>query len=213
MSHFQTEDQTSVRDTARRFAESEILPRAAAIDREDTFDRTLYRGMAALGLFGVSLPEEAGGSGLDTVGVCLVMEELARCSAAIGNAFAIPVEAALFLHHHGNESQRALIPGILDGSIVFATAMTEPDFGSDAASIQTTARASGDGWVLNGTKAWVTLGGVADRIMVFARTGEGAGHRAISCFLVDAASAGVAVSSSRARWPSWATSSRSRSRK
>ena len=191
MSHFQTEDQTSVRDTARRFAESEILPRAAAIDREDMFDRTLYRGMAELGLFGVSLPEAAGGSGLDTVSVCLVMEELARCSAAIGNAFAIPVEAARFLHHHGNESQRALIPGILDGSIVFATAMTEPDFGSDAASIQTTARRSGDGWVLNGTKAWVTLGGVADRIMVFARTGEGAGHRAISCFLVDAASPGV----------------------
>ncbi|RZM03675.1 MAG: acyl-CoA dehydrogenase [Variovorax sp.] len=191
MSHFQTEDQTSVRDTARRFAESEILPRAAAIDREDTFDRTLYRGMAALGLFGVSLPEDAGGSGLDTVSVCLAMEELARCSAAVGNAFAIPVEAALFLHHHGNASQKALIPGILDGSIVFATAMTEPDFGSDAASIQTTARPSGDGWVLNGTKAWVTLGGVADRIMVFARTGEAPGHRAISCFLIDAASPGV----------------------
>jgi alkylation response protein AidB-like acyl-CoA dehydrogenase len=191
MSHFQTDDQTAVRDTARRFAESEVLPRAAAIDREDAFDRALYRGMAALGLFGVSLPEAAGGSGLDTVSVCLVMEELARCSAAIGNAFAIPVEAALFLHHHGNPSQRALIPGILDGSIVFATAMTEPDFGSDAASIQTTARASGDGWVLNGTKAWVTLGGVADRIMVFARTGDAPGHRAISCFLVDAASPGV----------------------
>lgn len=191
MSHFQTEDQTSVRDTARRFAESEILPRAAAIDREDTFDRTLYRGMAALGLFGVSLPEDAGGSGLDTVSVCLAMEELARCSAAVGNAFAIPVEAALFLHHHGNASQKALIPGILDGSIVFATAMTEPDFGSDAASIQTTARPSGDGWVLNGTKAWVTLGGVADRIMVFARTGEAPGHRAISCFLIDATSPGV----------------------
>ncbi|RZI87394.1 MAG: acyl-CoA dehydrogenase family protein, partial [Variovorax sp.] len=121
---FLTEVQTSVRDTARRFAEGEVLPRAAAIDREDVFDRTLYRGMAELGLFGVSLPESSGGSGLDTVSLCLVMEELSRCSAAIGNAFAIPVEAALFLHHHGNASQKALIPGILDGSIVFATAMT-----------------------------------------------------------------------------------------
>ena len=192
MTQFYTEDQTSVRDTARRFAENEILPRAAAIDREDVFDRTLYRGMAELGLFGVSLPESSGGSGLDTVSLCLVMEELARCSAAIGNAFAIPVEAALLLHHHGNASQKALIPGILDGSIVFATAMTEPDFGSDAASIQTTARATGDGWVLNGTKAWVTLGGVADRIMVFARTGKEAGHKSMSCFLVDASSPGVA---------------------
>ena len=191
MTQFYTEDQISVRDTARRFAENEILPRAAAIDSEDVFDRTLYRGMAELGLFGVSLPESSGGSGLDTVSLCLVMEELARCSAAIGNAFAIPVEAALFLHHHGNASQKALIPGILDGSIVFATAMTEPDFGSDAASIQTTARATDDGWVLNGTKAWVTLGGVADRIMVFARTGKEAGHKSMSCFLVDAASPGV----------------------
>ena len=191
MTHFLTEDQISLRDTARRFAEGEVLPRAAAIDREDKFDRVLYRGMAELGLFGVSLPEVAGGSGFDTVSTCLVMEELARCSGAIGNAFAIPVEAALFLHHHGNESQKALIPGILDGSIVMATAMSEPDFGSDVASITTTARAVEDGWVLNGTKAWVTLGGVADRIMVFARTGKEAGHKSISCFMVDAHQAGV----------------------
>ena len=191
MSHFYTEDQISLRDTARRFAEAEVLPRAAAIDREDAFDRTLYRGMAELGLFGTSLPEAAGGSGFDTVGTCLVMEELARCSGAIGNAFAIPVEAALFLHHHGNESQRALIPGILDGSILMATAMTEPDYGSDTASITTSARRTADGWVINGTKAWVTLGGVADRIMVFARTGKDAGHKGISCFMVDARQQGV----------------------
>jgi len=191
MSHFYTEDQISLRDTARRFAEAEVLPRAAAIDREDAFDRTLYRGMAELGLFGTSLPEVAGGSGFDTVGTCLVMEELARCSGAIGNAFAIPVEAALFLHHHGNESQKALIPGILDGSILMATAMTEPDYGSDTASITTSARRTADGWVINGTKAWVTLGGVADRIMVFARTGKDAGHKGISCFMVDARQQGV----------------------
>ncbi|PZQ73367.1 MAG: acyl-CoA dehydrogenase [Variovorax paradoxus] len=191
MSHFYTEDQISLRDTARRFAEAEVLPRAAAIDREDTFDRTIYRGMAELGLFGTSLPEVAGGSGFDTVGTCLVMEELARCSGAIGNAFAIPVEAALFLHHHGNESQKALIPGILDGSIVMATAMTEPDYGSDTASITTSARRTERGWVINGTKAWVTLGGVADRIMVFARTGKDAGHKGISCFMVDARQQGV----------------------
>ena len=193
MHHFLTEDQQSVRDTARRFAEREILPRAAAIDREDRFDRVLYRGMAELGLFGISLPEVAGGSGLDTVSTCLVMEEIARCSGAMGNAFAIPVEAALFLHHHGNESQRALIPRILDGSLVMATAMSEPDYGSDVASITTTARRTEAGWVLNGTKAWVTLGGVADRIMVFARTGDGSapGHKSISCFMVDAALPGV----------------------
>ncbi|GAA5236276.1 acyl-CoA dehydrogenase [Verticiella sediminum] len=191
MNELLTEEQRSVAETARRFGEREVLPLAATIDREDAFPRGLYRRMAELGLFAVSLPEAAGGAGMDTTSVCLAMEELARCSGAIGNAFAIPVEAALFLHHHGNAAQRALIPSIVDGSLVFATAMTEPDYGSDAASIRTAARRVEDGWIVNGTKAWVTLGGVADRIMVFARTGDAAGHKAISCFLVDARAPGV----------------------
>lgn len=191
MTHLYTEDQNALRDTVRRFAEQEVLPRAKAIDREDKFDRTLYEGMAALGLFGTSLPEEAGGSALDTISVCIAMEELARCSGAIGNTFAIPVEAALFLHHHGNARHKALIPAVLAGKAVFATAVSEPDHGSDVASITTTAKRTEDGWVLNGVKAWVTLGGVADWVMVFARSGDAPGHRSISCFLVDMKSEGV----------------------
>jgi alkylation response protein AidB-like acyl-CoA dehydrogenase len=188
MQLFLSEEQTSLRDTTRRFAEREVLKRAAAIDREDRFDRTLYRQMAELGLFGISLPEAGGGAGMDTVSVCIAMEELARCSGSIGNAFAIPVEAALFLYQHGSDAQKERIAGLLDGSLVAATAVSEPDHGSDVASLTTTARRTEDGYVLNGVKAWVTLGGVADFVLVFARTpgeeGQG-GHNAISCFLVD----------------------------
>src|SRR5260370_33274240 len=93
MARFYTEDQKAMRDTARRFAQAEILPRAAAIDRDDRFDRMLYKGMADLGLFGICLREGAGGAGLDAVAACIAVEERARCSGAVANAFAIPVEA------------------------------------------------------------------------------------------------------------------------
>ena len=191
MERFYTEDQKALRDTARRFAEAEILPRATAIDRDDRFDRALYKGMADLGLFGVCLREGAGGAGLDAVAACIAMEELAHCSGAVANAFAIPVEAVLFFDQHGTDAHKALIPHILSGDIIPATAVTEADHGSDVAGIRTTAVRDGDGWLLNGAKAWVTLGGVANRIMVFARTGAEAGQRAISCLLVDSALPGV----------------------
>jgi alkylation response protein AidB-like acyl-CoA dehydrogenase len=148
--------------------------------------------MADLGLFGICLREGAGGAGLDSVAACIAMEELARCSGAVANAFAIPVEAVLFFDQHGTEAHKALIPLILGGEIIPATAVTEPDHGSDVAGIKTTATRDGNGWLLNGTKAWVTLGGIADRIMVFARTGSEAGHKAISCLLVDGALPGIA---------------------
>lgn len=192
MHRFYTEDQKALRDTARRFARTEILPRAAAIDRDDRFDRKLYKGMADLGLFGICLREGAGGAGLDTTAACIAMEELASCSGAVANAFAIPVEAALFFDHLGTDAQKALIPQILSGEIIPATAVSEADHGSDVAGIRTTATRDGDDWILNGTKAWVTLGGVADQIMVFARTGTDTGHKAISCLLVDGKLPGIA---------------------
>jgi alkylation response protein AidB-like acyl-CoA dehydrogenase len=191
MDRFYTEDQKALRETARRFAEAEILPRAAAIDRDDRFDRGLYKGMAQLGLFGICLREAAGGAGLDAVAACIVMEELARCSGAVANAFAIPVEAVLFFDQHGTDAHKALIPRILRGEVITATAVSEPDHGSDVAGIKTNAASDGGGWLLNGTKAWVTLGGVADQIMVFARTGAEPGGRAISCLLVDATLPGI----------------------
>lgn len=188
---FLSEDQQMLLASVRKYAEDNILPAAAAIDREDRFPRALYRGMAGLGLFGVSLPEAAGGSGMETVTTCLVMEEIARCSGAVGNMYAIPVEAALLLHEQGNEYQKSFIPGILDGSVIPATAVTEPDAGSDVAGMRTTAIREGDEYVINGAKAWVTFGGVFDFIIVFAKTSREGGHGNISAFLVEADSLGI----------------------
>ncbi|MCL4186458.1 MAG: acyl-CoA dehydrogenase family protein [Rhodobacteraceae bacterium] len=189
---FYTDEQRMLRDNVRRFAEERILPEAARIDRDDRFPRALYRELAGLGLFGICLAERFGGAGMETTSACIAMEEIARASGSMGNAFAIPVEASVFLSEHGNEAQRRLIPGILDGSILPATAVTEPDHGSDVAGLRTTAVRDGDHYVINGTKAWVTLGRVADFVMVFARTGSAEGGRSISCFLVECDRPGLA---------------------
>ncbi|PTV95910.1 hypothetical protein C8J27_103240 [Rhodobacter aestuarii] len=191
LDHFFTEEQRMVRETARRLSDDVVAPAAAAIDRDDVFPRAIYEALAEQGLFGVALAEEAGGVGLDAVAACIVMEEIARGSGSVGNAFAIPVEAALFLHHHGSAVHHALIPGILDGSVIPATAVTEPDYGSDVAAMKTTARRDGDDYVIKGTKAWVTFGQVADVILVFAKTDPEAGHRGISCIMVETNRPGV----------------------
>jgi alkylation response protein AidB-like acyl-CoA dehydrogenase len=188
---FLSEDQQMLLASVRKYAQDHILPAAAAIDREDRFPRTLYRGLAELGLFGVSLPEAAGGSGMDTISTCLAMEEVARCSGAVGNMYAIPVEAALLLHEHGNDWQRSFIPGIVAGDLVPATAVSEPDAGSDVAGMRTIALRDGDGYVINGTKAWVTFGGVFDFIIVFAKTSREEGHGNISAFLVEGDAPGI----------------------
>ena len=180
-----------VRDTARRLSDDVVAPAAAAIDRDDVFPRDIYEALAEQGLFGVALRQEAGGVGLDAIAACIVMEEIARGSGAVGNAFAIPVEAALFLDQHGSESLRQLIAGIIEGRTIPATAVTEPDHGSDVAAMKTTARRDGDDYIIKGTKAWVTFGQIADVIMVFAKTDPDAGHRGISCILVETDRPGV----------------------
>lgn len=186
-----TADQRLVIDTARRYAEAQILPAAAGIDRDNRFPRELYRGLADLGLFGIALAEDMGGAGMDVVTACLVMEEIARCSGAVGNAFAIPVEAARFLSEHGGPVHHALVPGVLAGDVIVATAATEPDFGSDVAGMRTTAVRDGADYVITGTKAWVTFGEIADVVLVFARTGQEAGQRSLSCIMVETDRPGV----------------------
>ena len=196
MDRFLTEEQAMLRESVRRFSDDEVAPAAAGIDRDDVFPRRLYKAMADLGLFGVSLAPEAGGSGLDTGTACLVMEEIARGSGTLGNAYAIPVEAAHFLHQHGNDFHHGLIPGILSGDIIPATAATEPDCGSDVAAMRTVAERDGDDYVITGTKAWVTFGRIADFIIVFAKTDRDAGHKGISCILVETDRKGVVLGKS-----------------
>lgn len=182
---FYSDDQRMLRDTVRKYAQDRIAPQAAAIDRDDVFPRDLYRGLGDLGLFGTCLAEAGGGAGMSTMTACIAMEEVARASGSMGNAFAIPLEACVFLWEHGSEWHHRFIPGILDGSVVPSTAVTEPDCGSDVAALRTTARRDGDDYIINGTKAWVTFGAVSDFIIVFARTGDQPGAKGISCFLVE----------------------------
>lgn len=185
MNALETDTQRMVRDNVRRFAEAHVLPGAAAIDREDRFPFDLYREMAAIGLFGMGLPEAAGGSGFDTTTVCIAMEEIARCSGSVGNAFAVPAETVLFLHHHGDDHHKSFVPAVLSGELIPATAVTEPDYGSDVASMRTTAVRDGGDYVITGTKAWVTMGAIANLLLVFAKTAPDQGHRGISCFIVE----------------------------
>jgi alkylation response protein AidB-like acyl-CoA dehydrogenase len=188
---FYSEDQKLVQESVRRFAEERVLPQAAAIDRDDVFPATLYREMAELGLFGIGLAEEAGGSGGDTLSTCIAMEELARCSGTIGNAFALPVEMARMLHEHGTDFHKSFIPGLLSAERIPATCVTEPDYGSDVAGMRSKAERDGDHYVITGTKAWVTFGSVADVILVFARTRPEPGNKSISCILVEGDRPGI----------------------
>ena len=162
--------QKALRDTARRFAQAEILPRAAAIDRDDRLPRfTRAWPTSACSASACTKARAAQGSTRSTASIA--MEELARCSGRGGQRFRHSGRGGAVFDQHGTETHKALIPQILSGEIIPATAVSEPDHGSDVASIRTTAVRDGNGWLLDGTKAWVTLGGVADRIMVFARTG------------------------------------------
>jgi alkylation response protein AidB-like acyl-CoA dehydrogenase len=191
LEYFDSDEQKALRDTVRRFAESRILPQAAAIDRQDVFPRALYRELADLGVFGVCVPEAAGGGGLGTTTATIVMEEIARCSGSVGNMFAIPVEMGVFLAEHGTAEHKKLIAPVLSGTLIPASAVTEPDHGSDVAGITTTAIRDGDEYLINGTKAWVTFGRVADFIVVFAKTSPEPGHRTVSCFLVEGDRPGI----------------------
>jgi alkylation response protein AidB-like acyl-CoA dehydrogenase len=185
------EAQRAVLETTRRFAESEVLPRAKTIDADDEFPRDIFRKMAAAGMFGINLPEAHGGSGFDTVCFSLAMEELAAASGAVGNILAIPVEMVRLLAEKGDAYHRSLIPEILAGDLIPATAVTEPEGGSDVAAMRGTAMRDGDEYRITATKAWLSLGLVADFVVVFARTSADKGHRGISAFIVERGSRGI----------------------
>ena len=191
MEPFFTNSQQLVWESIRRFSEDAVLPLARDIDSKDEFPSGLYQELAKMGIFGTEVSETLGGSGFDTKTTCIIMEELARCSGSIGNIFAIPVESIRFIQEHGNEKQQELIPSIIAGKRIPASCASEPEAGSDFSAIRTSAVRDGSDYVINGTKAWVSLGLVADLIFVFAKTDSAAGHRGISCFMVDGDNPGL----------------------
>lgn len=183
-----TADQRTIRELARDFAESEILPEAGAWDRRGAFDRGVLRKLGELGFLGMLVPERYGGLGLDLPTCLVALEELARADAALALTVAIqngPVPAVLLAH--GSESQKAAwLPDLASGARIAGFALSEAQAGSDPSAMTTTAVARDGSWTISGAKKWVTNGASADLMLIFARTGEDASGRvAAGAFLVD----------------------------
>jgi isovaleryl-CoA dehydrogenase len=176
-----------IRDTTRQFAEREIAPRAAEIDRSNLFARDLWPKMGELGLHGVTAPEEYGGLALGYLEHCVAIEEVSRASASIGLSYGAHSNLCVNqLVRNGSADQKArYLPKLISGEHVGALAMSEPGAGSDVVSMKTRAEKKGDRYVLNGSKMWITNGPVADTLIVYAKTDPSAGARGISAFLIE----------------------------
>ena len=176
-----------LRDTVSAFAAAEIAPRAAEIDRTNTFPRDLWPRLGALGLHGITVDEADGGSGLGYLEHCIAMEEVSRASASVGLSYGAHSNLCVNqLRRNGNADQkRRYLPALIDGSHVGALAMSEPGAGSDVVSMRTRAERRGDRFVLNGTKMWITNGPVAETLVVYAKTDPAAGPRGITAFIVE----------------------------
>ena len=188
-----TPEQKLIRDTARGLATNEISKVAAQIDREHRFPREIVAKLAELGMLGIAVPERWGGAGMDNVSYALAVEEISRGCASTGVIMSVQNSLVCdpILHFGNDEQRQRWLPGLASGKTLGCFALSEPDAGSDAAAQKTTATASGDGWVLNGTKNFITNGPVSDVIVVFAMTDPSKGTRGISAFVVAANAPGV----------------------
>ncbi|MGP4072347.1 acyl-CoA dehydrogenase [Piscibacillus sp. B03] len=182
-----TEEQQMLRKMVRDFAENEVAPTAAERDEEERFDREIFDTMAELGLTGIPWPEEYGGIGSDFVSYAIAVEELSRVCASTGVTLSAHISLASWpIYTYGNEDQKKnFLQRLATGEALGAYALSEPGAGSDVASMRTTAKKDGDDYILNGSKVWITNGGVADIYVVFAKTDVDAKHRGISAFIVE----------------------------
>lgn len=176
-----------LRDTVRDFASEKIAPRAAEIDRTNQFPRDLWPQMGALGLHGITVEEEYGGSGLGYLEHVIAMEEISRASASVGLSYGAHSNLCVNqIRRNGTEAQkRRYLPKLISGEHVGALAMSEPGAGSDVVSMRTRAEKKGDRYILNGSKMWITNGPIAETLVVYAKTDPSAGPRGMTAFLVE----------------------------
>jgi isovaleryl-CoA dehydrogenase len=185
----------AIRETVRDFAQDRIAPRADEIDRTNTFPRDLWPQMGALGLHGITVEEDYGGSGLGYLEHVVAMEEVSRASASVGLSYGAHSNLCVNqIRRNGTDAQkRKYLPKLISGEHVGALAMSEPGAGSDVVSMRTRADKRDGRYVLNGTKMWITNGPEAETLVVYAKTDPDAGARGMTAFLIEKGFAGFST--------------------
>ena len=192
-----TQDQEMIREAVRAFAQEQLWPNAAKWDKEHSFPEDAHRGLAELGAYGICVPEEYGGAGLDYVTLALVLEEIAAGDGGTSTAISVtncPYNAILMKYGNEAQKQQWLVPAAR-GDILGAFCLTEPHVGSDASAIRTTAVKEGDEYVINGTKQFITSGKNGQAAVVIAVTDKNAGKKGLSAFMVSTDNPGWKVAS------------------
>ncbi|MFX1499923.1 MAG: acyl-CoA dehydrogenase family protein [Promethearchaeota archaeon] len=192
-----TEKQKMLRKITRNFAEETLVPVAKESDEKQELNETAFKKMQEMNYFGACLPVEYGGAGLenDTIGFCIVIEEISRADAGWGITIAVHNGVAAYpIYKYGTEEQKqAYLEDLAKGNKVGAFCLTEPNAGSDAAGVQLTAIKDGDEYILNGTKIFSTSGGIAGTLLVVAKTGDKDSRRQMTVFIVDSNTPGYSV--------------------
>jgi len=188
-------DQTMIRDAVRDFAQQELWPHAARWDKEHHFPVDVHQGLAALGAYGICVPEDLGGAGLDYLSLAVVLEEIAAGDGGTSTAISVtncPVNAILMRYGNAAQKKQWLTP-LAQGQMLGAFCLTEPHVGSDASALRTTATQEGDAYVINGVKQFITSGKNGHVAIVIAVTDKGAGKKGMSAFIVPTHTAGYHV--------------------
>jgi len=190
-----TPDQEMIRDAVRDFVREQITPHAARWDKEHHFPKDVHQGLAALGAYGICVPEELGGAGLDYISLALVLEEIAAGDGGTSTVISVtncPVNAILMKYGNAQQQEKWLRP-LAQGAMLGAFCLTEPHVGSDASALRTTATRDGDDYVINGVKQFITSGQNGDVAIVIAVTDKAAGKKGMSAFLVSTSNPGYQV--------------------
>jgi alkylation response protein AidB-like acyl-CoA dehydrogenase len=182
-----TDEQRLIKDTAREFADNEIVAQSRENARNHHFDLDMVAKVAAQGYLGAIVPEEYGGAGLDYLGYGLVVEEIGRADSSIRTVVSVQTSLVCsgILKFGTEEQKQRYLPKLCSGEWLGCFGLTEPDTGSDAANQKTRARRTDSGWVLNGSKMWISMANYAKVALIFAQTDPELGHKGIACFMVD----------------------------